>query len=564
MRFFFFILLFCKLCFGSVLSVDEAFKITHGSDETGVFVDFKLGKDIFLYKKQLKIMLDKKDITNLLNLPQSTQINGEERFYENLHLNLSAFMLSREFQKDTALLSVYYQGCSNEGFCYRPLNANFKITSKNGHFKISSINANEFKNTNLKKEEFNFNKGFYLTLISFFGYGILLSLTPCTLPMIPILSSMILAKGTQGRSKFYNLWLCFIFIFFMSLAYAIAGIITAMLGAGVQGLLQKPIVLIFFACIFVLLALACFGAFSFQMPANIQKFANKLSFKGKGVVGIASMGFLSALIVGPCTAAPLAAALLYIANSNDLILGGFSLFFLSLGMGLPLLFVGLGISFLKPGIWTKRINTFFGFLMLAMAIYILARFMPANFKLIAFGALGVFFVSFMGLFESANSAYTRFKKAFLILILAYALALFLGGLFGGKSLLNPLNLSTSNKTQISQNKLYFKEIKSLKALQDEITNSQKPILLEFTASWCENCKLLEELTFQDERIQKTLKDFSLLRVDITEGSLEEQAIMKEFQAFAPPTLLFFKKSEQVLRLDGFIGADEFLKKFEAF
>ena len=575
MRFILAIFLLLNLCFGAILSVNDAFKLTQGQDNSGVFVQIDLGNEIFLYKKELQVLLNGKNVTNLLKLPQAKNINGEERFYQSLRLHFSTYMLSKELAQlqSPASLVLSYQGCSNAGFCYRPLKAIFKLENVQNHFQITPLSINSTKETSALSKEFKsefknddlsaeFNKGFFLTLLSFFIYGLLLSLTPCTLPMIPILSSLIITKGGQSASKAYNVFLCFIFVLFMSLAYALAGLFSAFLGASVQIFLQKPAVLIGFALIFVLLALSCFGVFSFKMP--FQNALNKLNFKGSGILIIPIMGFLSALIVGPCTAAPLAAALLYIANSADVVLGASALFVLSLGMGAPLLLIGLGIGFLKQGAWMKKVNFIFAFLLLSVAIYFISRLLPEAFKLVSYGVLGVFFVSFLGLFESLNSAQninvTRFKKALLTLILAYSLALFLGGLFGGKELLNPLNLSISSNLGKSESTLFFKEIKNLKDLKAEIKNSQKPIMLEFTAAWCVNCKVLEESVFKDECVLERLKDFNLLRADITKGSDKELEIIKEFQAFAPPVLLFFDKGGQVLRIDGLISAQEFLTK----
>lgn len=597
MRFFVCIFLLVSACLGAVLSVNDAFKITQGQSATGVYVEFTLGDEIFLYKKELKVALNGKDVTNLLNLPQAVNVKGEERFYKSLRLEISDLMLRRELEglknengsgeplNAPASLVISYQGCSNAGFCYRPLKANFKLENAQTHFKITPLSLNSTKemsvlsaqsgeNVDFKgiindfKAEFKeFDKGFLLTLLSFFGYGLLLSLTPCTLPMVPILASLIASKDvkngdTSGKhsSKAYNTFLCFIFVLFMSLAYAIAGVVTAALGASVALFLQTPLVLSLFALIFVLLALSCFGVFHFTMP--FQNALNKLKFKGGGVFVVAGMGFLSALIIGPCTAAPLAAALLYIANTADIVLGASALFILSLGMGAPLLLIGLGVSFLKPGAWMARINVVLGFLMLFMVVFLLARFMRADFILMMYGVLGVFFASFMGLFETASGNFARFKKALLCLVLAYSLALFLGGLFGGKELLNPLNLGVSRGVQAAQNELKFKEIKSLDELRAEISASKKPVMLEFTATWCVNCQILKESVFKDERVLKRLEGFTLLRADITHSGDEELGIIKAFQAFAPPVLLFFKDGKQTGRIDGLINTDEFLLKLD--
>lgn len=622
MKVFFTLLCFVTLVFASVLTPQQAFKLTQNADTQGVFVRIELANGIFLYKNRLKVLLNGDDITAYLNLPNFVVKDKEEVFYRALQLDLPRLLLENAKIKQ-AKLEIFYQGCADSGFCYRPMNANFEITAqendKNNAFTIAplspkSSNSNEF--TRYLQE-----KNVALILVIFFAYGLLLSLTPCTLPMIPILSSLILAQSiaksdtkaernsaknvnsssnshlnsgensaksvnlnknsspnltkslnfsenssqnsnkntnlAQNISKKRALWLSFIYVFFMSLAYALAGLITASLGASVQGLLQKPAVLAVFALILVLLALACFGVFSLSLPARLQKFSPAKN--SKGVLGVALMGFLSAFIIGPCVVAPLAAALLYIATSGDLVLGALALFVLSFGMGVPLLFVGVGLSFIKAGAWTQRVNVFFGFVMLAMAVWVLSRFAPSGYILVAYGVLGVFFASFMGLWGSAQNGFDKAKKALLTLVLAYSLALFLGGIFGGKDFLNPLNLSVNSQNFTPTSRLNFEYLTSLNAVNKALKDNEK-VLLDFTASWCENCKLLDAQTFSDERVQERLKGYKLVKIDISENDSAQTQMMKEFGVFAPPVLIFYEKGAEISRFEGFVSANEFLAK----
>ena len=621
MKVFFTLLCFVTLVFASVLTPQQAFKLTQNADTQGVFVRIELANGIFLYKNRLKVLLNGDDITAYLNLPNFVVKDKEEVFYRALQLDLPRLLLENAKIKQ-AKLEIFYQGCADSGFCYRPMSANFEITAQENDknaFTIAplsqkSSNSNEF--TRYLQE-----KNVALILVIFFAYGLLLSLTPCTLPMIPILSSLILAQSiaksdtkaeknsaknanlnsnldenlsrnsaksvnlnknsspnltkslnfsensSQNSSKSTNLaqniskkralWLSFVYVFFMSLAYALAGLITASLGASVQGLLQKPAVLAVFAFILVLLALACFGVFSLSLPARLQKF--NPAKNSKGVLGVALMGFLSAFIIGPCVVAPLAAALLYIATSGDLVLGALALFVLSFGMGVPLLFVGVGLSFIKAGAWTQRVNVFFGFVMLAMAVWVLSRFAPSSYILVAYGVLGVFFASFMGLWGSAQNGFDKAKKALLTLVLAYSLALFLGGLFGGKDFLNPLNLSVNSQNFTPTSRLNFEYLMSLNAVNKALKDNEK-VLLDFTASWCENCKLLDAQTFSDERVQERLKGYKFVKIDISENDSAQTQMMKEFGVFAPPVLIFYEKGAEILRFEGFVNADEFLAK----
>ncbi len=616
MRVFFSLFFFVSIALSSVLTPNEAFKITQGSNSQGVFVRIELADGIFLYKNRFKVALSVDGGTAFIDsFEKFTNVvikDGEEVIYHALRAEIPRETLD-ETRSSKLWLRVFYQGCSDSGFCYRPMSADFEIIrlKNNGEtlYKIapftlksppkslnlgknggifgenSILSGKNIENSGSNSNEFMRylqGKNLPLILAVFFVYGLLLSLTPCNLPMVPILSSLILTqnaknsadKGTQNsaskddtqnsaiknapnaknkatQSKKRAFGLSFVFVLFMSLAYAIAGVITAILGASVQGLLQKPLVLCLFAALLVLLALACFGFFSLSLPQGLAKFTPKC----KGVLGVAIMGFLSAFIVGPCVAAPLAAALLYIATSGDFILGGLSLFTLSFGMGVPLLALGLGLGFIRAGAWMQRVNVFFGFVMLAMAVWVLARILPNGVTLALYGVLGVFFAVFMGLFDGSNSNLARLKKAVLTLVLAYSLSLFLGGLWGGKSLLNPLNLGT----KIEKSGLNFEFMSDLNEIQNALAQNDK-VLLYFTASWCENCRLLESFTFSDERVQGRLKDYKLIKIDISDNDEKQYLIMKEFGVFAPPVLIFYKDKAEFSRLVGFVRADGFLEK----
>ncbi len=563
MRFIFTLLFSCYFLFASVLSLNEAFEVKSSSYDSAISIDIKLGKDIYLYSDKLKLYLNQNDISHLINLPPSTQRLHEKVYYQNLNLALPSLLLERFAQNQNNQIKLEFQGCSEQGLCYNPQIWYFDLKHKDKNFEISAPYKEKQKTLSAKSEESmiaNFlatDKLFWI-LLSFLGYGLLLSLTPCILPMIPILSSLIVAKSGVKFSKKHSFFLSFIYVFFMSLAYAIAGVIASFLGASVQGLLQKPSVLIFFVLIFVLLALAMFESFRFELPLKFQNFLHKKSEKGKGVLGVAIMGFLSALIVGPCVAAPLTGALIYIANTGDALLGASALFVMSFGMGIPLLFIGLGLGFLKAGAWMQKVKIFFGFVMLAMAIWILSRIIETRYILIAFGILGVFFSVFMGIFEQSLNALAKIKKSLLILVLAYSLSIFLGGIFGAKDFLNPLNFSPN--TISNPSKLNFSFINDLDTLQKEIKTSTRPIMLDFTASWCENCKLLDELTFSNERVQEKLKNFHLIKIDLTQNSDKDLEIMKKFSVFGPPVLIFFENGKENLRITGFISADDLLRK----
>ncbi|MCR6582857.1 protein-disulfide reductase DsbD [Campylobacter insulaenigrae] len=558
----FLLIFFCciNLLFSSeILKLDEAFRLnTHSSDQ-GIFLKINLADKIYLYKEQTKVLINADDITSLLNFPQTSTRENKEVIFNQLEIFIPKLLLDDFIKTDKAKLSLTYQGCSENGLCYRPVNINYELIKQNDIYQINSI-KNQFQNASEDEQIANnlSKENLFITLITFFGYGLLLSLTPCILPMIPILSSLIAMKLKDNSSKKHSFYLSFVYVFFMSLAYAIAGALVGLAGANVQGLLQQPWIIITFTGIFILLAFSMFGFYELQLPLKFQNYINKKIENKNGVIGVAIMGFLSALIVGPCVAAPLAGALLYITKSGDVLLGGLSLFIMSFGMGMPLLLLGLGGSFLKSGVWMLKVKVFFGFLMLAMAIWIMERILSEDIILILYGILGVFFTSFMGLFDETKNNFDKFKKASLILILVYSLSILIGGFMGSKNLLKPLNFST-NIEQNSQN-LAFKKIKNLKELNEELQNSTKPIMLDFTAAWCENCKLLEQYTFKDAKVQELLSNYTLLQADITNNTKEDLALMKEFNVFGPPVMIFFHNTKEKGRIVGYVNAQEFIEK----
>lgn len=557
MRIFITFFLFLNFSLASVLGINEAFKLNINSDENAIYMNFDIADDIYIYQNSIKIKLNDKDITNLLNFPSYVLLKGEKRYYKNISLYITNFLIKNEFKENKAYkLEVNYQGCSNGGYCYRPVKKIYELSLNENIYNISEIKEEIHKKNENKIEKNSFfdNKNFIIVIFSFFVYGLLLCLSPCSLPMIPILSSLILANKQDNISKKRAFFLSLVYVFFMSLAYAFAGILTSLLGLSFQAFLQKPIVLISFAIFFVFLAFCCFGFFSLKMPNKIQNLIHKKT-KGGSFIAVAIMGFLSVLIIGPCMVAPLSAALLYIAHSADFILGGFALFALGFGTGIPLLFVGLGFSFIKPGAWLKKINIFFGFLMLYMAIWLLSNFINQAHSFIAYGVLSVFFVSFMGLFESAKSNINKFFKAILIIILSLGLLVFFKGLFE----ILDFNLQISSKKEDSLN---FKHINSLSEIEKVIQNSKKPVLLDFTASWCVNCKLLDNTTFKDENVKKSLKDYELIKVDVSDTSKEQVEIMKRFNVFAPPVLIFFNNGDKKAQIIGYTNSDDLLKTIQ--
>jgi thiol:disulfide interchange protein DsbD len=402
-----------------------------------------------------------------------------------------------------------------------------------------------------------------IVLLTFFGFGLLLSLTPCVFPMIPILSSIIVNAGNKTQmSAQKGFWLSLVYVLAMSLAYTIAGVIAGLFGANLQVMLQNPYVLVVFALIFIALAFSMFGYYKIEPPQWLQSKVYKTTTEQKshGIVGIAVMGFLSALIVGPCVAPPLAGALVYIGQTGDALLGGLALFVMSLGMGIPLLAIGAGAGkFMpKPGGWMDTVSKIFGVLMLAIAIWMLERVIPS------------YTLYLWAILLMATAVYLYQQKyvhvlvhTLIMVILLYGIIAFIGAVSGANNILNPLEKFTQKANNIGlENELQWKYVKNIDALEKAIQVSTKPVMLDFYASWCVSCKELENITFKDERVIQTLEKFTLLKADVTNNTQEDKALQKRFNVFGPPALIFFDENKQEIKqaqIIGYKNADEFLE-----
>ena len=380
--------------------------------------------------------------------------------------------------------------------------------------------------------------------------------------MIPILSSIIVSKGGSLNAK-KGFLLSLVYVVAMSLAYALAGVGASLLGFGIAGALQNIYVLGAFAAIFVILSFSMFGFYDIKLPSKFENLISKKSQNSSGLIGVFIMGFASALIVSPCVAAPLAGALLYISQSGDAIYGGIMLFVMGLGMGAPLLVIGLSSGKLlpRPGGWMDEVKKLFGFLMLIMAVWILARVLGAFFELLGYGVIGVFAAIYLGAFEAANSGWAKFKKALCVLVFIYSLMLIIGAFLGSKDAFSPLSGLNLAK---NESELNFKQARNLNELNEMIKSSSKPVLVDFYADWCASCKEIEHITFKDAGVKNALAKFTLIRIDVTSGGVQNDEMLRNFGLIDPPALLLFKSGEEqkALRTIGFINAKNFIAKLE--
>ncbi|WP_323668382.1 protein-disulfide reductase DsbD [Aliarcobacter butzleri] len=546
-----------------VLEPEEAFQVKFIKNEDSLNIKLKLGKDIYLYHDKLQINITKPqkiDITKDLNIPKP--VNYEEFIvqFDDLNLIIPYDLLKSKVDSKEFEIELKFQGCSKAGLCYAPMSQKqilmFDENIENKNTNLENLNETDTIANSLKE------KNVLLVLLTFFGFGLLLSLTPCVFPMIPILSSIIVgASKNQTMTASRGFFLSLVYVLSMSIAYTIAGVIAGVFGANLQVALQNPYVLVIFASIFVVLAFSMFGYFEIKLPQALQNKINKTT-DGKekqGVVGIAIMGFLSALIVGPCVAPPLAGALVYIGQTGDAILGGLALFVMSLGMGVPLLLIGLGAGkFIpKPGGWMESITRIFGIVMLGVAIWLLDRVLDATIIIYLWALLLLGSAIYLKIYQHLLT------QLITVVIFILGIVLFVGAISGATNPLNPLEKFTLSKiTQVSDEKLIFKKIKNIQELEFAIKNSNKPVMLDFWASWCVSCKELEEITFQDEQVINKLQEFTLLKADVTENNDEDKALQKKFGVVGPPALIFWDKDKneiQASRIIGYKNPKDFLE-----
>ncbi|QCD52787.1 protein-disulfide reductase DsbD [Campylobacter sp. RM16192] len=562
--------------FGDPLSVAEAFGLSAKTDSQNVEFRFDLAKDIYVYKDTVKVLSGGKLLNDQLNLPNFINDGSFDVYPEKFSLFVPISLLKEINQSDSFNIALEYQGCAKNGICYQPQVNNYSVSSGLSGYKIALIPkdgdttvASSLPGESDLSEQDSIaknlsDKGFVLSLITFFGYGILLSLTPCIFPMIPILSSIIVSKSGEKLSAKRGFWFSLIYVLAMALAYAVVGIIASVFGAGLSGMLQTPAVLIGFSLVFVALALSMFELYEFQMPLKIQNLLNKKAESKDGVAGIFIMGFLSALIASPCVAAPLAGVLLYIAQSGNVLFGGSALFIMGLGMGVPLLIIGASSGKLlpRPGIWMDNIKRLFGFIMIFMAIWLSARVLGSRVEFLLYGVTAVFMSVFFGAFDSTSentSAGKKMIKAAFLTLFIYAFILIIGSFTGAKSLLNPLaNFEISSSVAGKEAK--FISVSNINELENAIKSSNKPVMIDFYATWCVSCNELDEITFKDEAVLKRLENFTLLRVDVTKGTSEDNELMKKFGLIGPPALIFYKDEDELksARVIGFYEPKKFI------
>lgn len=567
--------------------VEEAFQFSAEVDDANTLIaHWQVMEGNYLYRDKLRFEILANDNVRLGNfvLPPGENKNDEtfglvEVYHHDLALKLP---LNRPQAAQQITLKAYFQGCSETfGICYPPSVQQVDLTLPEATAastdSLAPVPASEtISNDNnplseqdrlaQKLAEDNLVQIFF----GFLGLGLLLTFTPCVLPMIPILSSVIVGEGEKITTR-RAFSLSLIYVLAMSVTYTAAGVLTGLVGENLQTMFQNPWVIGSFSLLFVLLALSMFGLYNLQLPHTLQHRLHQLTHRQQGgsFIGVAVMGLLSALIVGPCLAPPLAAALIFIGQHADPFLGGLALFALSIGMGIPLLIIGTSAGSLLPraGDWMNVIKAIFGVLLLGLAIWMLERLLPGWLTLMLWGGLLIVCAVYMGALNSLQidaSGWTKLFKGIGLILLIYGALLMVGGASGSHSLWQPLQVIAAGpgSTAGQPSQLAFSKINNLDELHTRLQNTQKPVMLDFYADWCTDCKTMEKTTFRDPSVVAAMDDYLLLKLDMTDNTEAHQAMLQALQVFGPPTMLFYNAAGQELRdyrLVGHVTADKLLQ-----
>lgn len=517
-------------------------------DGQTIEVSFDIASDYYLYQDKIKFAIDGDAArAGVPILPK-----GKEKMDENfgkveVYYKRAVIRLPVERSASGPLavkLKVTSQGCADAGVCYPPQTQVIAVDLPDPASTPVAATSEAGGDESGKIAETLKNASFLTNLLFFFVAGLGLSLTPCVFPMIPILSGIIAGQGHKvSRGRGFALSLAY--VLGMAITYAAAGVAAGMTGTLLSAALQNAWVLGGFALVFVVLSFSMFGFYELQLPASLQ---SKLSdeaghLQGGRGIGVFLMGALSALIVGPCVAAPLAGALLYIGQTGNAVLGGSALFVMALGMGVPLIVVGLSAGTLLPraGAWMEGVKKTFGVLLLATAVWLVSPVIPAVAQMLAWAALLIIPAIYLHAIDPLPphaKGWQRFWKGIGIVMLLTGAALLVGALAGSRDPLQPLaGLRGAQAAETA--KLPFDKVRSVAELDARLAATDRPVMLDFYADWCVSCKEMEKFTFSDPGVQAKLAGFTLLKADVTANSDDDKALLARFGLFGPPGIIFF-------------------------
>ena len=563
-----------------ILDPDVAFIFS--SDVAGsnsVLLRWEIEDGYYLYRDNFKFVIDDASVTTgsaILppgKMKEDPDFGNVEVYYRTAEIRLPLIRNTESEQEIN--LTVTYQGCKEDTICYPPVNKTIPLFLPVAIAGIDDVNyaasaildnpavisRQDAISSSLK------DKSVLANMLVFLGFGLLLAFTPCIFPMIPILSGIIVGHGHKITS-YHAFMLSLVYVLAMSATYAVLGMIAGSFAFNLQAASQNVWVITAFSGVFVLLALSMFGFYELQLPGSWQTKLNQLGNKQKhgSLIGAAVMGVLSAIIVGPCVAPPLAGALIYISQTGDAILGGAALFALGIGMGAPLLVIGTSAGKLLPraGQWMVTIKKIFGVVMLGVAIWFMERVLPGPVTMLLWSALIIVTALYMGALDTLlpGAKWQKLWKGLGIIMLIYGVILVAGAASGGNDVFRPLQGIASQSESVG--KLPFRSIKTVDDLDRMLADAEfnnTPVMLDFYADWCITCKEMEKYTFSKPEVHAALQDVILLKADVTAHDEYDQALMKRFGIIGPPAILFFVRGEEHrgYRLVGFVKTGDFVE-----
>ena len=577
------------------LDPEQAFKLrAELNNAKAVTLHWDIAKGYKLYRDQIVIRFENSNAeTQTVSLPKGITFTDPttneklEIYHDKLDVDVPLLKTNGPLT-----LSVGYQGCAEDGLCYPPVTKLFRVDpSKPGTLSIAiepdattvtaetsappstPIPARQAKEESTKSDlsliaSTLAGGSLWKVSLAFLAFGLLLSFTPCVLPMVPILSSIIVGEGKVARHRSFLMALAY--CLGMALVYTALGIAAGLAGEGLSGALQKPWVLVTFALLLVLLSLSMFDLYQLQIPASLQSKLGKASggLKRGRFFGVFFMGALSALIVGPCVAAPLAGTLVYISQTHDVLLGGLALFSMAMGMSVPLLLVGLSAGSLLPitGAWMISVKYLFGLLLIAVALWMVSPILLAPVVMLGWGAFAILCSVFLGVFDASPGKSTigqRFAKTLGFVLFIIGVVEIVGVASGSTNVLEPLSNIRGATAAVGgeEKKISFTRIKTVAELDQALLSTTTPVMLDFYADWCVSCKEMEKFTFHDPKVMDQLKTMTLLQVDVTANTPDDLALMKRFGLFGPPGIIFFDRTGKELpdgKIVGFLDAAPFL------
>jgi len=565
------------------LPVDQAFEYSLQDNKDGtVTLLWDIAPDYYLYRDRMKVEGNNAAL-NDVSYPAGKTITDEFFGDSEVYFNRAELLITTG---DATSLNLTWQGCAKAGLCYPPQSvsvdfsgqevqaANIGDSGSNETMTPTSAGSELAEDQSLASQLAS--SGLLWNLVIFFGLGLLLVFTPCVLPMIPILSAVIVGSDARRGRAFA---LSLVFVITMAITYALLGVAAALAGANLQAMLQAPLFIAPLAVIFALLALSMFGLYELQLPSFIRDRLDKVNSQQKGgsLSGAAVMGFISALLASPCMTAPLAGALIYIADSGNASLGGLALLALGLGMGAPLIALAtIGSGLLpKPGAWMNGVKAVFGFILLGTAVWFLERVLDSSLTLALWGALALALglsVQQVAKTQNTEAPLKTLTSSAGAVVTLWGALMMVGAAAGGTQLWQPLaTLSGSGNATQSANTTHasfdsFKSIDDLdKAVESAGSNGQWT-LVDFYADWCISCKVIEKEVFGNSEVVEALSDMQLLQSDVTANDKIDQELMRELQVVGPPTILIIGPDGQEYRAQRTIGevsAEQFLKRLAA-